>query len=294
MRARSAIKILVLAVGFAIVPAGALAASTGGATAPPTGGATAPTGPTGHTGPTGPTGKTGHTGPTGKTGHTGPPGGKAPTYPTGPPMPAAEVAHLQRVMARAMKPLGGHSSAYAVDLANGEVLFDDDALIPRNPASVEKLYTLTTALVRFGLDGTLQTSIYGEGTLEPGGLFVGNLYLRGGGDPTFGDAAFDKLNYGTGTTVQALAKLFIAKTHIRKVKGSVIGDESYFDSLRGGPSANYGVDSNLVGELSALAFDRGLSGSEGSPPPTPPSSSPARCATTASSSPAARTPASPT
>jgi D-alanyl-D-alanine carboxypeptidase/D-alanyl-D-alanine-endopeptidase (penicillin-binding protein 4) len=165
-----------------------------------------------------------------------------------------------------MKPLGGHSSAYAVDLANGEVLFDDDALIPRNPASVEKLYTLTTALVRFGLDGTLQTSIYGEGTLEPGGLFVGNLYLRGGGDPTFGDAAFDKLNYGTGTTVQALAKLFIAKTHIRKVKGSVIGDESYFDSLRGGPSANYGVDPNLVGELSALAFDRGLSGSEGSPP----------------------------
>jgi D-alanyl-D-alanine carboxypeptidase/D-alanyl-D-alanine-endopeptidase (penicillin-binding protein 4) len=95
---------------------------------------------------------------------------------------------------------------------------------------------------------------------------VGNLYLRGGGDPTFGSAAFIKANYGAGTSVQALAQLLIATTHLRKVKGSIIGDESYFDSRRGGPSTNYGVDPNLVGSLSALAFDRGLSGSLGSPP----------------------------
>jgi D-alanyl-D-alanine carboxypeptidase/D-alanyl-D-alanine-endopeptidase (penicillin-binding protein 4) len=169
-------------------------------------------------------------------------------------------------MTKAMKPLGGHSGAYVVDLANGEVLFDDDGSVPRNPASVEKLYTLSTALDRFGLNATMQTNVYGDGTLEPDGLFVGNLYLRGGGDPTFGDATFIKANYGSGTSVQALAKLLIATTHVRKVKGSIIGDESYFDSRRGGPSTNYGVDPNLVGALSALAFDRGESGSLGSPP----------------------------
>jgi D-alanyl-D-alanine carboxypeptidase/D-alanyl-D-alanine-endopeptidase (penicillin-binding protein 4) len=46
----------------------------------------------------------------------------------------------------------------------------------------------------------------------------------------------------------------------------VIGDESYFDSRRGEPASNYAIDPNLVGALSALAFNRGLSGSFGSPP----------------------------
>ena len=114
--------------------------------------------------------------------------------------------------------------------------------MPRNPASVEKLYTLSTVLARFGLDGTLQTSIYGVGKLGSHGRFRGNLYLRGGGDPTFGDAAFIKQNYGTGTSVQALVKLLVANVALRKVKGSIVGDESYFDSLRGGPSTGFAVD----------------------------------------------------
>jgi D-alanyl-D-alanine carboxypeptidase/D-alanyl-D-alanine-endopeptidase (penicillin-binding protein 4) len=174
------------------------------------------------------------------------------------------MTHLRSVMGKALQPLGGHSSAYAIDLDTGQVLYDYDATVARNPASVEKLYTLTTALAKFGPNATLQTTVYAEGHFESGGLFVGNLYLRGGGDPTFGDLAFDKHNYGTGTTVTALARL-IQQTGIRKVKGSIIGDESYFDSRRGGPATNYAVDSNLVGQLSALAFDRGEQGSTGSP-----------------------------
>jgi D-alanyl-D-alanine carboxypeptidase/D-alanyl-D-alanine-endopeptidase (penicillin-binding protein 4) len=168
-------------------------------------------------------------------------------------------------MTKAMATLGGHSGAYVVDLANGEVLFDEGGSVPRNPASVEKLYTLSTALDRFGLNGTLQTSVYGAGTLGSHGVFHGTLYLRGGGDPTFGDAAFIKRYYGSGTSVEALAKLLVATTRLRKVKGSIVGDESYFDSYRGGPSTAFAVDANLVGSLSALSFDRGESGAEGSP-----------------------------
>jgi D-alanyl-D-alanine carboxypeptidase/D-alanyl-D-alanine-endopeptidase (penicillin-binding protein 4) len=115
------------------------------------------------------------------------------------------VAHLDAVMSKAMKPLGGHSGAYVVDLANGEVLFDDDGSVPRNPASVEKLYTLSHGARALRPDGTLQTGVYGVGKLEPGGVFDGNLYLRGGGDPTFGSASFIKANYGAGTSVQSLA-----------------------------------------------------------------------------------------
>ena len=272
MRVRSTIKLLALTACLVIGPAAALAASSGGATAPtgPSGSSGGATGHTGTTGHTGATASTGRTGPTGKpkagpTGKTGPSAKPAPKGPAPPPLPAAEVAHLRAVVAKALKPLGGHSGAYAVDLDNGQVLLDQDGSVARNPASVEKLFTLTTALARFGLAGTLQTSVYAEGKFEADGLFVGNLYLRGGGDPTFGDLPFDKHNYGTGTTVTALARLLVQKTHIRKIKGSIIGDESYFDTRRGGPSTDYHVDPNLVGQLSALAFDRGESGSMGSP-----------------------------
>ena len=137
---------------------------------------------------------------------------------------------------------------------------------PKRTSAVEKLYTLTTALVRFGLHGTLQTSVYADGTLGPHGIFYGNLYLRGGGDPTFGDATFIKRNYGgVGTSVGQLAVKLIETMHLRKIKGSIIGDESAFDSNRGGPASGFAADPNLVGSLSALAFDRGQSGSLGSP-----------------------------
>jgi D-alanyl-D-alanine carboxypeptidase/D-alanyl-D-alanine-endopeptidase (penicillin-binding protein 4) len=293
VRARTAAQIATLA-GVTLLGAIVLATPTAGATGPgggasvahrgapawtatinrgdatgPTGttGPTGPSGPSGntgetgangHTGTTGTTSHTGHTGTTGTTSHTGHTGPSGHTGPTGPPVPAAQLTRLQRTVAAALRPLGGHSSAYAVDLASGQVLFDDGAAVPRNPASVEKLYTLTTALDRFGLDGTLTTSVYADGTLEPGGVFRGNLYLRGGGDPTFGDEAFIKNWYdGVGTNVDVLALKVIRALHLRRVEGSVVGDESYFDSRRAGPASGYLVDPNLVGQLSALAFDRG-------------------------------------
>ena len=50
---------------------------------------------------------------------------------------------------------------------------------------------------------------------------------------------------------------------MRRVTGSVLGDESLFDSLRGGPDSGYGV-SEWVGPLSALSFNRGLARENGS------------------------------
>lgn len=212
----------------------ASSASVGAAT----GGSSAPTGPSGVSGASGTTGT------------------------TGPPT----LAKLDKKMASAMKSIGTDSGAYVFDLDTGQVLFDDDATIPRNPASVEKLYTLSTALSLFGVSGTLHTDVYGVGTLAPGGVWQGNLYLRGGGDPTFGDKPFVIRNYGVGSTVGTLAHELIAATHITRVDGSIIGDESYFDSLRGEPASNYAPDPELFGELSALSFDRGAVGRQGTPP----------------------------
>jgi len=164
-----------------------------------------------------------------------------------------------------MKRLGPNSGAYIYDLDTGQALFDDAGTVPRYPASVEKLYTLSAALALFGPNGTLKTSVYGVGTLASGGVWDGNLYLRGGGDPTFGDVRFIEEWYGSGTSVGALAAALIAATHIERVDGAIVGDESYFDSLRGGPASGYAPDPNLAGELSALSFDRGATGNQRSP-----------------------------
>jgi D-alanyl-D-alanine carboxypeptidase/D-alanyl-D-alanine-endopeptidase (penicillin-binding protein 4) len=127
---------------------------------------------------------------------------------------------------------------------------------PRILASNAKLFTTTAALSRFGVEGTLFTDVRGAGELDAEGVFRGNLYLRGGGDPTFGSRRFAMRSYRGGAAVEDLAAL-LAEAGIQRVTGRVYGDESAFDSLRGGPDSGYGV-STWVGPLSALSFNRGL------------------------------------
>ncbi len=149
-----------------------------------------------------------------------------------------------------------------MDLTTGQVLYSNNANGPRLPASVEKLYTTSTALLDFGPSGTLTTSVLGVGQVSDG-TFTGTLYLRGGGDPTFGSAAFDQANYGTGATIQGLVKNLIAATGLRAIQGNVVADESIFDSKRGTPATGYSPSTEVEGELSGLAFNRGWANNYG-------------------------------
>ena len=54
-------------------------------------------------------------------------------------------------------------------MTTGRTLFATTPAVPRMPASVEKLYTTATALLRFGSDGGLTTSVLGSGTIDPSG-----------------------------------------------------------------------------------------------------------------------------
>jgi D-alanyl-D-alanine carboxypeptidase/D-alanyl-D-alanine-endopeptidase (penicillin-binding protein 4) len=174
---------------------------------------------------------------------------------------AALAAALARQLARA----GGLSGAYVYDLTARTPLFAMRSDVPRPPASVEKLYTATAALELMGPAATLATSVLGVGHLGPQGNWEGDLYLHGGGDPTFGSASFVASRYGgRGATVSALAAQLV-RAGLRSVSGSVYGDESYFDALRGEPSSGYLPDPELEGQLSALAFNRGQQGSERGP-----------------------------
>jgi serine-type D-Ala-D-Ala carboxypeptidase/endopeptidase (penicillin-binding protein 4) len=175
---------------------------------------------------------------------------------------AAERA-LAGALTHGIRAAAGASGAYVVDLNTGATLFSSAAGVARLPASVEKLYTTSTALLRFGPGATLTTRVLGSGTLDADGGFHGTLYVKGGGDPTFGSASYDRFAYGAGATMQRLVTDLIHEAGITSVHGRVVGDESYFDSLRGTPATGFQVSSYVEGLLSGLAYDRGLADEQG-------------------------------
>ena len=63
---------------------------------------------------------------------------------------AADLAATKRVLAREMARAGAASGAYVVDAATGQELYAARPDVARMPASVEKLYTSATALLRYG------------------------------------------------------------------------------------------------------------------------------------------------
>ncbi|MBB4662896.1 D-alanyl-D-alanine carboxypeptidase/D-alanyl-D-alanine endopeptidase [Conexibacter arvalis] len=181
----------------------------------------------------------------------------------------ASAAPLDRAVTRELSRAGGVNGGYVLDTTTGRVLASVRADTPRIPASVEKLYTTSTALLRFGADGTLDTSVLGSGRLLDNGTWRGDLWLRGTGDPTFGSQSFINRSYGVGTSVEELAQA-IADAGITRVTGRVYGDESRFDLRRGGPSTSWRYDVWIGGALSALLYNRGLAKEDGSARQTAP------------------------
>ncbi|HEX8855990.1 MAG TPA: D-alanyl-D-alanine carboxypeptidase/D-alanyl-D-alanine-endopeptidase [Thermoleophilaceae bacterium] len=186
-------------------------------------------------------------------------------------LPAAAAAQsqdskLRRVLASAMRHAGRSSGAYVLDVTSRRVLFRASQDSARILASNTKLFTTSATLASYGSAATLATTVKGVGQAQPDGTWPGDLYLVGGGDPTFGSDAFAKRNYGGGATVEVLADELEA-AGITSVRGRILGDESRFDSLRGGPDSHFGV-SSYVGPLSALSYNRGLAtgGFQSNPP----------------------------
>ena len=98
---------------------------------------------------------------------------------------AASLETTQRLLSREMAKAGSQAGAYVVDVNSGQELFSDDPDTTRMPASVEKLYTSATALLQYGANGRLSTTVMAPELPNAHGVINGNLVLRGGGDPTF-------------------------------------------------------------------------------------------------------------
>ena len=112
-----------------------------------------------------------------------------PKPPLGPGPPAPRTGpeqQLQATLSGALQAAGPQSGAFVYDLDARDSLFARRIKVGRPPASVEKLYTTVALLRILGPNARLHTDVLGTGRLAHG-VWHGNLYLRGGGDPTFGD-----------------------------------------------------------------------------------------------------------
>jgi D-alanyl-D-alanine carboxypeptidase/D-alanyl-D-alanine-endopeptidase (penicillin-binding protein 4) len=149
---------------------------------------------------------------------------------------------LRAALAQQMRGAGGGAGAWVHD-GDGKAMFEWRAGTRRVPASVQKLLTTAASLDRLGTEARFETAVLADGPVTDG-VLSGNLYLRGSGDPSFGTSA-----------MRQLAAL-VDETGLDEVDGRVYGDESFFDSRRGGPASAFRT-SPYVGPLSALAFNRG-------------------------------------
>lgn len=138
--------------------------------------------------------------------------------------PVAAASPLRARLHAALAGFDGRGTgALAVDLATGRVVYARNANASLLPASNEKLPLTYAALVALGPSFRLRTEVLGEGQLADGSTWHGNLILKGYGDPTLDRAGLAEL----AARVRA--------TGIRRVTGSLVADESWFDFRRSGP-----------------------------------------------------------
>jgi D-alanyl-D-alanine carboxypeptidase/D-alanyl-D-alanine-endopeptidase (penicillin-binding protein 4) len=117
---------------------------------------------------------------------------------------------------------------FVMSLKDGRVLYSRNADKAIAPASNMKLYTTAVALDLLGADYRWRTSVYAENLPDKNGTIAGDLTLYGRGAPDLSSVA------ERGESLSGIDKLAdeIYKRGVRRVRGSVIGDESYF---RGDP-----------------------------------------------------------
>jgi serine-type D-Ala-D-Ala carboxypeptidase/endopeptidase (penicillin-binding protein 4) len=135
------------------------------------------------------------------------------------------------------------SAALAVDLSTGEIVFARHPHLSLAPASTEKLALSYALLSELGPTYRIETSVAGNGELA-GSTWQGDLVLRGRGDPALRSSGLRRL------AAQVRGR------GIRRVTGSIVGDESFFDARRTAPGWKSWYYIGESAPLSALTVDR--------------------------------------
>jgi len=144
----------------------------------------------------------------------------------------------------------GRTIEGSTDIANGLV-----------PASNTKVVSTWAALVGLGEDFRYRTTVQAETTPDEQGVLQGNLYLVGDGDPFLSTeqwwTQYDNQDGRYHTRLEDLADNLVA-SGLTEIAGSIVGDESKFDTERQGPWAARLIAGKHSGPLSALNVNEGF------------------------------------
>lgn len=173
-----------------------------------------------------------------------------------------------------LRPAARFTTAGVIVMRGGRIVFARNPDVPLSPASVIKLATTTAAMVRFGPRHRFSTRAF----VERAGATVQDLYLVGGGDPSFATEAYRRARFlpkptdrvhrpafaGGSPTVEQLAAR-IARAGVRRIRGDIVGDESLFDTRRTQPGwlRSYTEFEPDSGYLTALSVNEGRGDPEG-------------------------------
>ena len=120
---------------------------------------------------------------------------------------------------------GASFSLVVKDVQEGRTVYSYDTDRLQSPASVLKTVATATALEILGEDYRYPTTLEYDGILENGTL-KGNLYIKDSGDPSLGSSHFAPGQNKFLSTWRAA----LQKAGIKHITGSVISDESIFDT----------------------------------------------------------------
>jgi serine-type D-Ala-D-Ala carboxypeptidase/endopeptidase (penicillin-binding protein 4) len=113
---------------------------------------------------------------------------------------------------------------YVSSLRDGRLIYARNAQRPVTPASNMKVYTTAVALDLLGADYRWRTSVFANTEPDAQGTINGDLFLYGRGDPELSSEA--KRGRSVATLGQLVEDLYARG--VRRVRGSIVGDESYF------------------------------------------------------------------
>ncbi|MFC4145720.1 D-alanyl-D-alanine carboxypeptidase/D-alanyl-D-alanine-endopeptidase [Micromonospora mangrovi] len=135
---------------------------------------------------------------------------------------------------------GAQAGVVVLDTTTGQTLYDRNGDRRLVPASNTKLLTSSAALELLGPGHRFTTDVATDG-VRRAGLVSGDLYLRGGGDPTMLAADYD-----------ALAAQ-VAADGVRVVTGNLVADDTRYDTARLGPDWTWDDESYYyAAQVSAL------------------------------------------
>ena len=162
---------------------------------------------------------------------------------------AAEAsASLQSRLTRALGRSGipwSATGAFVTNLSTGRVVYARGASRSLRPASNEKLLVALAALDDLGPSAQIPTHVLGTGERD-GRVWRGSLFLKGFGDPTL-----------SGGDLKRLARR-IHDSGVRRITGSIRGDETAFDKRRMAPGWKPSFYKLECPPLSALIVDRAI------------------------------------